>query len=251
MCPGLFLFLEITGIAMTAASGSATGSTGTQPSVTQVAVCPGGNANCSYNKPQGHPVFWMYTNLTKPKHKHLRKYVVCSFTGSYIMKETRNSMNMSCDNQSLHLYNVRTQDAGLYELYDNTNNSVLMVCNVTVRTVVAPRVTGIVIYTVSRVQHTLTHENGVTKHKIGNGWDTWMVHLSFATVAMTCFALAVILSGCVCARSIRAWSNNYRQLKDQPDSCDVIKLPEEKKVPIDVLTAVTDDKQPATLWLTK
>ncbi len=160
-------------------------------------------------------------------------------------------MNMKCNNRSLQLYNVRPQDAGLYELHDHTNNSVLMVFNVTVRTVVAPQVTGMIIYTVSRVYHTSTHENGVTKHRIGNGWDTWMVHLSFATVAMTCFALAVILSGCVCARSIRAWSNNYRQLKDQPDSCDVIKLPEEKKVPIDVLTAVTDDKQPATLWLTK
>ncbi|AEV80355.1 membrane protein RL11A [Cercopithecine betaherpesvirus 5] len=252
---GVFHYLTIfTGIVLTAVSGNS----GKNNNVTLVEVGIGQNVTLNYSRPTGHELSWMYSNSTPGLYKHLKKYTICSLTSSFKTTETRNSMCMNCTEKSLTLCNMRPQDAGLYVLRDNSNNTVLRRYNVTVNCTIlrshsTTKKTTTVSAGASRIQTaSLSH---VQPKPVKGNWETWLIHISFASAALTCFAMAVILSGCVCARSLRAWANNYSQLKEPKEKeefCDVVTVTEEKKVPIDMLeSSVVDSKQPATLWLTK
>ncbi|AEV80538.1 membrane protein RL11A [Cercopithecine betaherpesvirus 5] len=255
MCSGVFHYLTVfTGIVLTAVSGNS----GKNNNVTLVEVGIGQNVTLNYTRPSSHDVSWIYTNRTIGNNHHFKRYSVCSFTSGYKRMENRNLMCINCTNHSLTLCNIRPQDAGLYVLRDYTNHSDLFMYNVTVNCTIphtqsTTKKTTTVSALVSRIQTaSMSH---VQPKPVKGNWETWLIHISFASAALTCFAMAVILSGCVCARSLRAWANNYSQLKEpneKEEYCDVIKVTEEKKVPIDMLeSSVVDAKQPATLWLTK
>ncbi|AAZ80503.1 rh5 [macacine betaherpesvirus 3] len=273
MCPGLFTYITLTGMVMHTVSGNprqllcnVTRFPGNN--VSQVRLSAGDNVTFLYNVSQGHSLSWLYSNLTANSSRHLRKYTLCSVTSNYRMTETRNNMCLHCNRSSLTLCSARPQDSGLYVLRDDTNNTDVMRCNVTVtgnghlpvthRPHSRPTVTRI----------SSAHLSGITlgnqKHS-PTTWNTWMVHISFATMALACFGVAVVLSGCVCLRSVRAWTQKYRPLNEDPapqkiDFPDgtmkehphvtVIEPTKSADGTVVGLSAVSDDK-PATLWLSR